>query len=210
VLHYASKIVNFCCSIDEKDMTSLSNQLYYWDSIFSEEACQRYFEHFATLPSLQQGKIHMFGKQIHTPRLESFHCIKPISYRYSGQELKANPFTEPLHEILQRVIEVTGYPYNSVLINLYRNGMDSNGWHADNEKELGENPVIASVSFGAERTFKLKSNTGDEKHSILLSNGSILLMEGKTQHEYKHCIPKEPKVLEPRINLTFRTIFELK
>jgi alkylated DNA repair dioxygenase AlkB len=124
--------------------------------------------------------------------------------------LKANPFTEPLHEILQRVIEVTGYPYNSVLINLYRNGMDSNGWHADNEKELGENPVIASVSFGAERTFKLKSNTGNEKHSILLRNGSILLMDGKTQHEYKHCIPKEPKVLEPRINLTFRTIFELK
>jgi hypothetical protein len=186
VLHYASKIVNFCCSIDEKDMTSLSNQLYYWDSIFNEEACQRYFEHFATLPSLQQGKIHMFGKQIQTPRLESFH------------------------EILQRVIEVTGYPYNSVLINLYRNGMDSNGWHADNEKELGENPVIASVSFGAERTFKLKSNTGNEKHSILLGNGSILLMDGKTQHEYKHCIPKEPKVLEPRINLTFRTIFELK
>jgi alkylated DNA repair dioxygenase AlkB len=189
-------------------MTPLAEHIYYWESIYSEAESVDYFNRLASFTSLKQGLIHMFGKQLKTPRFESFHCIHPIPYRYSGQELTASPFIEPLFEIMNRVEELTGQTYNSVLINLYRNGMDSNGWHADNEKELGKNPVIASVSFGAERTFKLKSIAGDKAHSIKLGNGSLLLMGGNTQHEYKHCIPKEPKVLEPRINLTFRTIFE--
>ena len=103
---------------------------------------------------------------------------------------------------------ITGHSFNCVLINLYRNGQDSNGWHADNEKELGENPIIASVSFGATRTFKLRSMEGTEKYSVALRAGSLLLMGKQIQYQFKHCIPKEPKITKPRVNLTFRTILE--
>lgn len=189
-------------------MTPLTEHIYYWESIFNATESSEYFKSLASYPTLEQGSIQLFGKTYKTPRLESFHGLNSISYWYSGQELPANAFKEPLFEIMKRIETITGHTFNSVLINLYRTGMDSNGWHADNEKELGKNPIIASVSFGAERTFKLKSNLGTESHSIKLGNGSLLLMGGNTQHTYKHCIPKEPKVLEPRINLTFRTIFE--
>jgi alkylated DNA repair dioxygenase AlkB len=120
------------------------------------------------------------------------------------------PFTAPMHAILARITKLTGCTFNAVLINVYRNGMDSNGWHADNEKELGKNPIIASVSFGAERKFQLKSRDGAVKKTILLENGSILLMGGTIQPAFIHCIPKEPKVALPRINLTFRTVFEVQ
>src|SRR6187431_60877 len=95
----------------------------------------------------------------------------------------------------------------TVLLNYYRDGSDSNGWHADNEKELGTNPVIASLSLGAERNFQLKHNIDiTQKKNIILENGSLLLMKGTTQHFWKHQIPKTAKAIGPRINLTFRII----
>ena len=182
----------------------------YWKGVFTEEESLMHFHHLSTLPSLTQGSFHLFGKPVKTPRLESFHGISPIPYRYSGQTLESMPFTAPMHAILARITKLTGCTFNAVLINVYRNGMDSNGWHADNEKELGKNPIIASVSFGAERKFQLKSRDGAVKKTILLENGSILLMGGTIQPEFIHCIPKEPKVALPRINLTFRTVFEVR
>jgi alkylated DNA repair dioxygenase AlkB len=182
----------------------------YWNGVFSEEESLMHFDHLSTLPSLAQGSFHLFGKPVKTPRLESFHGISPIPYRYSGQTLHSMPFTAPMHDILARITELTGCTFNAVLINVYRNGMDSNGWHADNEKELGKNPIIASVSFGAERKFQLKSRDGALKKTIPLENGSLLLMGGSIQQDFIHCIPKEPKVVLPRINLTFRTVFEVR
>ena len=97
--------------------------------------------------------------------------------------------------------------FTTVLLNLYRDGKDSNGWHADNEKELGKNPFIASVSLGAERQFHLQHNTIKEANIKLgLEHGSLLLMNGETQHFWKHQIPKTSKIVGPRINLTFRII----
>jgi alkylated DNA repair dioxygenase AlkB len=104
------------------------------------------------------------------------------------------------------VEKVINANFTTVLANLYRDGQDSNGWHADNEKELGRNPIIASVSFGAERTFQLKHNTLDIKQNITLQHGSLLIMKGSTQHFWKHQIPKTKKEIGPRINLTFRII----
>ena len=117
------------------------------------------------------------------------------------------PFTSVLKEIKSMVETVSKETFTTVLLNLYRDGNDSNGWHSDNEKELGKNPVIASVSFGAERIFHLKhkENKGLKK-SIMLQHGSLLIMKGATQEKWKHQIPKTKKTVNPRINLTFRTI----
>jgi alkylated DNA repair dioxygenase AlkB len=115
--------------------------------------------------------------------------------------------TTELTEIYKRIRRVSSVEFTSVLLNLYRDGKDSNGWHADNEKELGKSPSIASVSFGAPRFFHLKHRTIKEARlKILLHSGSLLLMEGDTQEKWLHQIPKTTKPLQPRINLTFRKI----
>jgi alkylated DNA repair dioxygenase AlkB len=112
-----------------------------------------------------------------------------------------------LQKIKSEVETVSTTRFTTVLLNNYRNGKDSNGWHADNEKELGTNPIIASLSFGAERNFQLKHNTDlSLKKSIILEHGSLLLMKGTTQHYWKHQIPKTSKPIGSRINLTFRVI----
>ncbi|MFN5637258.1 MAG: alpha-ketoglutarate-dependent dioxygenase AlkB family protein, partial [Flavobacteriales bacterium] len=98
--------------------------------------------------------------------------------------------------------------FNSALVNVYRNGFDSNGWHADDEKELGPNPIIGSVSFGSTRTFVLKHNTTKKTLRIPLCDGDVLWMGPSIQVEWKHCIPKQPKTTDPRINVTFRTLYE--
>ena len=115
--------------------------------------------------------------------------------------------TAELTQISNRIARVTPVKFTSVLLNLYRDGKDSNGWHADNEKELGQSPVIASVSFGAPRFFHLKHRSiQDARLKILLQSGSLLLMEGDTQEKWLHQIPKTAKPIAPRINLTFRKI----
>ena len=112
-----------------------------------------------------------------------------------------------LQKIKFHIESVANTNFTSVLLNYYRDGSDSNGWHADNEKELGVNPVIASVSFGSERNFQLKHNNDKAlKKNIFLEHGSLLLMKGVTQHLWKHQIPKTAKPVGPRINLTFRVI----
>jgi len=109
--------------------------------------------------------------------------------------------------IKNEIEEICSENFTTVLLNLYRDGKDSNGWHADNEKELGKNPVIASVSFGAERSFHLQHNAIKEaKQKIILEHGSLLIMKGTTQHFWKHQIPKTAKPIEERVNLTFRII----
>ena len=192
----------------EYTFTAITDEISMWDSVFSPTECNLFFEHCLRLNTLHQGEILMFGKRVPIPRLESFHCNEASNYTYSGKLLKSAPFTSELLDIKTKVEMITGHSFNCVLINLYRNGQDSNGWHADNEKELGENPIIASVSFGATRTFKLRSMEGTEKYSVALRAGSLLLMGKQVQYQFKHCIPKEPKITKPRVNLTFRTILE--
>lgn len=155
----------------------------------------------------QQDDIKIFGKIYKQPRLTALYGDDGKSYSYSNITMYPNPMTPLLKEIKAQIELVTQTTFNTVLLNLYRDGNDSNGWHSDNEKELGRNPVIASVSLGAKRSFKLK-HRGDKKlnYKIFLNHGSLLLMQGETQHHWLHELPKSKKVTEPRINLTFRVI----
>jgi len=178
---------------------------FYPDFLSITESDDLYHHCLKELP-LQQGIIILFGKIHDIPRLESFHSEHGKSYGYSGKRLYTHPFDQRIKEIKIRIEKATGYSFNSVLINYYRNGTDSNGWHADNEPELGKNPIIASLSLGAQRRFDLKHNLGTEKISLELTNGSLVIMGGALQHHWKHQIPKQLKITEGRINLTFRFI----
>jgi alkylated DNA repair dioxygenase AlkB len=121
--------------------------------------------------------------------------------------MKPQPFSPVLNAVKLKIEKATKMTFSSCLLNLYRDGQDSNGWHSDNEKELGKNPVIASVSLGAERLFHLKHKSIKTlKHKLTLQNGSLLLMKGDTQHHWLHQIPKTKKLIDKRINLTFRLI----
>jgi len=165
------------------------------------------------LTALQQGidwkqeAIKLYGKQIALPRLTAWYGDPGATYSYSGLTVHPLPWTETLLTIKARVESVAGVAFNSVLLNRYRDGRDSVSWHADDEPELGPNPVIASVSFGAARAFQFKHKTlPDQRHSLTLTDGSLLLMAGATQHHWLHQIPKVKAALGERINLTFRLI----
>ena len=155
----------------------------------------------------RQNKIQLFGKIHDEPRLTQLYGDADIAYGYSGIEFKALPWTETLKQIKADVEQAAGTTFNICLINQYRTGQDSNGWHADNEKELGTNPTIASVSLGQERFFHLKHNENkDWRFKFPLENGSLLIMENQTQHTYKHQIAKTKREIALRINLTFRKV----
>jgi alkylated DNA repair dioxygenase AlkB len=154
-----------------------------------------------------QQQIKIFGKEVCVPRLTAWYGDKGMSYSYSGITVNPLPWTPALLEIRDRVGARSGTPFNSVLLNQYRTGADSVAWHADDEPELGLNPIIASVSFGGTRKFQLKHKTRKEmRHSLDLTCGSLLLMRGKTQHHWLHQVPKTKRAVETRVNLTFRVI----
>lgn len=183
-----------------------NTQLYFQTDFLSrEESIELYQYLIATMPWENQ-QITLFGKTFPSPRLEAFFATDGKSYGYSGNQLITNAFTPELFAIKERVENVANTEFNAVLVNYYRDGNDSNGWHADNEKELGNNPIIASVSLGETRRFDLKHNLLDLKKQFYLTAGSLLIMAGETQHFWKHQLPKSKKVTSGRINLTFRKI----
>lgn len=182
-------------------------EIEYYPDFFSESEANCLFHKLLHEIPWQQDHITIFGKTYEQPRLTALFGNEGKPYSYSNITMQPHPWNETLINIKLKVEKTTGRTFTSVLLNLYRYGKDSNGWHADNEKELGKNPVIASVSFGEERTFQLKHNTlKNAKQNIVLKNGSLLLMKGTTQHNWKHQIPKTAKPINQRINLTFRTI----
>ena len=154
----------------------------------------------------QHEKTKLYGQVHDLPRLTAWYGDPAVTYSYSGISITSLEWIDALLEIKRRIESVSDYSFNSVLLNRYRNGSDGVSWHADNEPELGRNPVIGSVSFGAARPFQLKHKTLDAKREITLENGSYLLMKGTTQHRWLHQIPKSKRVLGERINLTFRLI----
>ena len=156
----------------------------------------------------RQDPITVFGKTHLQPRLTSLHAHTLDSYSYSGIVMTPQPMTQTLHCIENRIYQLCDESFTTVLLNLYRDGKDSNGWHADDEAELGKNPVIASLSLGAPRFFHLRHNQDPkQRYKLLLEHGSLLLMGGETQHHWKHQVAKTAKKVGPRINLTFRKIF---
>ena len=179
-----------------------------FDEFFTKTESEKLYKNLIEKINWQQYTIKMFGKILNQPRLTAFYGEENKPYAYSGLKLTPNSWTEDLMFIKSRITKTAQINFSSVLLNYYRNGQDSMGWHSDDEKELGQNPVIGSISFGETRLFQLRHLTRKDlkKVDIKLTNGSFLLMKGPTQHYWEHQIPKTSKHLTPRINLTFRTI----
>lgn len=184
-------------------------KIRYYPCFFSPKTSSFFFEQLKKSIQWKQNIIKMYGKENPVPRLEAWYGDPGKSYAYSGIQMDPIPWTDELKKIKSAVELESGTKFNSVLINFYRDGKDRVAWHSDDEKELGQNPVIGSVSFGAERNFKLrhkKYKSNGLKKEIILQNGSFLLMQGSTQHHWMHEIPRTAKPINSRINLTFRVI----
>ena len=170
---------------------------------------EHYFQRFHKELDWQTEVLQMAGKKIQSPRQVAWYGDDGAVYRYSGTRYKALPWHPSLYELKERLLQEFNVPINSVLTNLYRNGKDSVGWHADSETELGNQPTIFSVSLGASRYFdyRLKGKTGS-KQRIELHAGTLIIMRGDFQLFWQHQVPKQLKITEPRINLTFRYIHQ--
>jgi alkylated DNA repair dioxygenase AlkB len=162
------------------------------------------FEQLQRTIDWRQEIATVMGRRLPIPRLTAWHG--QAGYVYSGIRMAPAPWTPPLLELKDIAEALAGQPFNSVLLNLYRHGRDSVSWHADNEPGLGKNPVIASISLGAERRFQLKHRRTGERLSVNLPHGSCLIMAGATQHHWLHQLPKTAQAIGPRINLTFRAM----
>jgi alkylated DNA repair dioxygenase AlkB len=183
-------------------------EVYYWPDFFSAEQSATYLQKLIATVAWRQENVKIFGKQILLPRLTAWYGDPGKLYSYSGIQNHPQPWTDILLEI-KRAVEVPAkVVFNSVLLNYYRHNQDSMGWHADDEPELGLNPVIASVSLGQARRFNFRHriNKSLPKVSVLLSSGSLLLMQGTTQHFWQHQVPKISAQAGVRLNLTFRVI----
>ena len=181
----------------------------YYPGFLAKDVADAYFSELLDTIPWQNDPITIFGKTYPQPRMTSLHGHTTDPYGYSGIVMQPNPMTKSLKEIETKIQTLCEERFTTVLLNLYRDGKDSNGWHADDERELGINPVIASVSLGAERYFHLKhKNDKTQRLKFALAHGSLLLMEGSTQHHWKHQVAKTAREVGPRINLTFRKVIK--
>jgi len=180
----------------------------YHGKILKQPEAQHYFE--ALLHSIQwkNDEAVIFGRHIITKRKVAWYGDNGYAYTYSNTTKEALPWTEELLKLKAMADSISGTIFNSCLLNLYHNGDEGMAWHSDDEKCLGENTVIASLSLGAERKFALKHKKDKHSLSIILENGSLLVMKGATQTNWLHSLPKTKKVTRPRVNLTFRTIID--
>lgn len=204
--------------VTSKKIWLIPGTIWYLDSFLTSAESDKLFERLLECIDWKQHVVQIFGRRVNCPRLSAWHGDFGSDYSYSGIHLHPEPWSADLTEIRSRVEAVVELTFNSALLNLYRDGRDSIGWHADDEPELGVEPVIASVSLGARRVFRLKkklktkrryepgSEPKPETFSIDLPPGSLLVMQGKCQAEWKHAVPKTTRKVEPRINLTFRQI----
>lgn len=184
-------------------------EVFLYPGFFSPgESNKLYKELMETVP-WKQEPIKIFGKEIMQPRLTAWYANPGIFYSYSGITMQGFDWNKPLLLIKERIEDFFRLSCNSALLNLYRDGNDSMGWHRDNEKELGRHPLIVSVSFGASRKFQLREyKTKENLISLDLEHGSVLIMKGESQPHWEHRVPKQPKLQEPRINITFRVVLQ--
>ena len=191
------------------EIITIDGYVSLYENLFDPEESQHLLLELFNHITWQQENIKRFGQSIPLPRLTAWYGDAGKSYTYSGITMNPLIWTRPLLRIKNKIEKITKHRFNSVLLNQYRHGKDSVAWHSDDEPELGKEPIIASVSFGATRQFMLKHKSKAEKEPITLNltSGSLLLMKGKTQECWLHQVPKTRKEVAPRINLTFRTIF---
>lgn len=188
------------------DMPEADVRLF--ERFFDEAESRQFFAKLVESVAWQQDDFTIHGKTIPVPRLTAWYGNDRKRYSYSGLTFHAEPWSPVLTEIKRRVEAESGTRFDTALLNYYRDGRDSVQWHSDDEPELGRNPVIASVSFGATRVFRMKHLRRKElsRVDIPLHDGSLLLMQGSTQHYWKHQVPKTTKPVGPRINITFRVV----
>ena len=183
------------------------NLLEYYPGFIESEPALALMQQLIKEVPWRQQIIQMYGKKVSTPRLTAWYGDANKSYRFSGTRFDPVPWTEELYNLKEKIQVKTGLSFNSVLLNFYRDGHDSVAWHRDNEKELGMNPQIASLSIGQARQFEFRhKDEHSRKYALSLKNGSLLLMKGDLQHQWEHRIPKSGLPARERINLTFRSI----
>ncbi len=184
--------------IQTKNILNEDGKLLYFPQFLNGDY---WFEQLQNNIPWQQNEIKIFGKIHPEPRLTAWFGPP---YKYSSISWPAAPIPGLLQEIMQKIQQLDTFPFNAVLLNYYRNGNDSMGWHRDNEKEIDQT-LIASISLGAPRKFKLRHRTKNLKHEMELKHGDLLMMQNLQEH-WEHAIPKQSKIQEARINLTFRRI----
>jgi len=189
------------------ELISITNGEYlFLPNFFSKLESDDYFKKLKSEIEWKQESMNIYGKRVNFPRLTSWYGDNNKPYSFSGITLNPTIWNNELLSIKDKIELIAKVEFNSVLLNLYRDGNDSISWHTDAEKELGINPVIASVNFGATRKFQLRHTKTKEKLEIELTHGSLLIMQGETQHFWQHQVPKTKKKVTERINLTFRVI----
>ena len=176
----------------------------YFGTVLSQQEANHYFDVFMKTIEWKNDEAVIFGKHIITKRKVAWYADKNYSYTYSNITKEALLWTNELLELKILAEQKTGETYNSCLLNLYHNGDEGMAWHSDDEKTLGKDSAIASLSFGAGRIFKFKHKKTNEVVSLILDHGSLLVMKGATQTNWLHRLPKTTKIIGPRINLTFR------
>ena len=188
------------------NLAPFDGELYLYNNFYGLQEADLLFGQLKAELAWQEEAIFIYGRWVKVPRLMCWYGDSDAWYRYSGVNHQPMPWTPRLQAIRERVERQCQCTFNSVLANLYRDGKDSMGCHADDEKELGQNPVIASLSLGDQRLFKLHHKQGKDKLDMVLGHGDLLVMAGTLQHYWIHSVPKTKKLKMPRINLTFRKI----
>ncbi len=189
-----------------KNLLPFDGELFLIKNFYQTVKASHLFNTLLNNLAWQEEKIFLYGRWVKVPRLMCWYGDKGANYQYSGVIHHPLPWSTPLLEIKQKIQASHKHSFNTVMGNLYRNGSDSMGCHADDEKELGKNPTIASLSLGEERLLRFRHSKHKEIIDVILGHGDLLFMSGVIQHHWKHELPKTKKNKLERINLTFRQI----
>jgi len=184
----------------------LAEGVHYFQSFLTQQVSLELLYRLWAELNWQQRAIRLFGKEVMQPRLICWQSDPEVNYSYSGLRMEPTAWHPSVAELRSRLHRELGLHFNSVLLNAYRNGQDSMGWHADDEPELGPNPPIASISLGAPRKFLWREKPCGKSSGMELQQGSLLLMSGSFQDRCQHSVPKTRRKSDLRINLTFRRI----
>lgn len=189
-----------------ENLLPFDGTVYYHGKIIYLEEANDFYHILLNTIEWKNDEAIIFGKHIITARKVAWYADKNFDYTYSNTTKQALPWTKELLALKEISEKLTGTKYNSCLLNLYHNGSEGMAYHSDDEKALGKNTSIASLSFGAERKFLFKHKTNKQTVSLLLEHGSLLEMKDATQSNWLHRLPPTTKINSPRINLTFRTM----
>ncbi len=193
--------------VTSSELLSGDGEVKHFKGFFSPAESDVYFEALLKNVDWKQRPIRIFGKEVMQPRLTASFADKGVNYGYSGVQLRSAGWSRPLSGIKKSCEEFTGLHFNTALLNLYRNGNDYMGWHRDNEKSLGVDPAVLSISFGARRIFQLRRyDSKKERVTLELGHGDMLLMTGPVQKFWEHRLPRVAGLMQARINITFREV----